>query len=303
MKYKRVLFLIFIEILFLLGACSKKEELEQVKDVTPTIQETMNTSDLVEDVINTPIPTVTPTTVPTLTPTMALTATPTTVPTITPIIDITKEDININDFFVDSVFAGDSVMSHFYWMAVHSNKIFDGSTFLVKISYALREALKTDSDFHPMYQGKQIPIWESMKLMPSKPKRVFLFFGLNDIGITGVDGFLENYKKMVAHLQETVPDIKIYILSVTPMRADCEKEILNNVNITKANEALKEYCLNNNIGYIDVATMLLDEDGALDVKYSDGTNVHLTKDAYALWREVLVEYGTEVLLSEQKETQ
>ena len=80
-----------------------------------------------------------------------------------------------------------------------------------------------------------------------------------------------------------------------------EGKYLNNSIIQEVNSLLQEYCIENNFGYIDVSTALWDEKGALNTEYSDGTNVHLTKSAYLLWKEAMVNYGKEVLLMEYKE--
>lgn len=239
----------------------------------------------------------------------AITPTPTSAPeptaepeaTPTPKPEKTKDDFAAADFFENAVFAGDSVLSHFYWkVPFYDKETFGGSDFLVAVSYSVREALKpvSETSIHPMFKGEQRQIWESMKLL--EPKRVFLFFGLNDIGVNGVDGFLENYKKMIGNIKEAVPEAKLYIISITPMRADCEGKGtgLTNAKITEANGKIQEYCAENEMGYIDVATMLLDETGALNTDYSDGTNVHLTKQAYQMWKDVLVDYATDTLLAE-----
>jgi len=113
-----------------------------------------------------------------------------------------------------------------------------------------------------------------------------------------VDKFLENYDTMVAKIKETDPQVKVYILSITPMRADSEKKLLNNANITEANKKIQAFCEEKGLGYIDVATMFLDDTGALKTEYSDGTNVHLTKEAYLHWKEVLVTYAKEQLMAE-----
>jgi len=213
---------------------------------------------------------------------------------------LTKDDFNAADFYSNAVFSGDSVLSHFYWMVPYYDKeTFGGSKFLVAASYSLREALWADSKLHPMYQGESRQIWKSMELI--QPERVFLFFGLNDIAITGVEGHINNYKKTIGYIKEAVPGVKIYIISITPMRADSEGKYLNNTSIDNTNLALQELCAENGYGYIDVATMLKDETGALNLEYSDGTNVHLVKSAYLLWKEVLVDYAKEQLLLEYYE--
>lgn len=210
----------------------------------------------------------------------------------------TKEDFAAADFFKDAVFIGDSVLSHFYLtVPIQDKETFGGSKNLTVVSYSVREALKEESDIHPMYQGERKPVWETLKSMEAK--RVLLFFGLNDIGISGTEGFAENYKALIAKIKEAVPAAKLYIISITPMRADKEGTRLNNAKITEANGLIKEYAQEEGIGYIDVATMLLDQNGAMDTQYSDGeTNVHLNKKAYLMWKDVLAEYAKEELLAE-----
>lgn len=237
------------------------------------------------------------------TPTVPVTVTPeatiTPEATATPKPVLTVDDFDAADFFNGSVFAGDSVLSHFYWKVPFNEKeLFGGSNFLVAVSYSAREALKpiSETSVHPPYKGEQQLIWDSMAMMEAK--RVVLFFGLNDIGVDGVDGFCENYQKLISNVQEAVPNAKIYLISTTPMRADSETKNLTNANITAANEKMQQYCEENGFGFIDIATSLMDENGALQEQYSDGTNVHQTKAAYLVWKDILVQYAKEQLLLE-----
>ena len=86
------------------------------------------------------------------------------------------------------------------------------------------------------------------------------------------------------------------------MRADFEKKSLNNALIDEANRRIQIFCKDYGLGYIDVATILKDKNGALDDKYSDGkTNVHFQWGTYTLWKEVLVQYAKEQLMAEALE--
>ena len=299
-KYRYV-FGVGIVLLLLASACGQKQTPAPTATPVPVITKE-------------PVPaTSTPTPVPTVSveatetpaaissPTPLATATPTVTPTPTstpiPTPAVTADDFDAADFFEGALFSGDSVMSHFYWKVPYYDKeTFGGSTFIAAPNYSLRAALDVDSELHPMYKGDSIPIWENMKIV--EPSRIFLFFGLNDIGITGVDKFIENYGAILQKIREVDPQVKVYIISMTPMRADSETKWLNNANISKANAGIQQFCEENGVGYIDVATMLQDETGALNPDYSDGTNVHLTKAAYLLWKEVLVQYEKEQLVAE-----
>lgn len=299
---KKILLLSTAGALLVLAACKQADYTTPTQTPAPTVAATP---------AEVPVETATPT--PTAVPTVEITPAPeaeqpeptspaeSTAPTATPTPGLTKEDFNASDFFNGAVFAGDSVLSHFYWkVPYYDSETFGGSKFLVAVSYSVIYALDEECEIHPMYKGEQRQIWESMELID--PKRVVLFFGLNDIGVTGVDGFIENYKQLIGNIRESVPESKLYILSVTPMRADCEGPGLTNAKITEANGILETYCAENNIGFINVASMLMDETGALNTEYSDGTNVHLTKTAYYMWKDVLVDYAKEQLLFEYYES-
>lgn len=324
--YKSVLFRIGFGAVVFLAACGQKNEQDKpsVPSVTkePTIQiwTPAPTATVAPTATSAPTPTEVPTQTPTPTiasgstelptetasPTPTNTPTPTSTPTPTPTITptptptVTLDDFNAADFFDGAMFSGDSVMSHFYWRVPYYDKEnFGGSTFIAAPNYSLRAALDVNSELHPMYKGESKTIWDNMKIV--KPSRVFLFFGLNDIGITGVNKFIGNYGSLLKKIRDVDPNVKVYILSITPMRADSETKHLYNAKITEANSKIQTFCQENGVGYIDVATRLLDETGALNVKYSDGTNVHLTKDAYLLWKEDLIQYAKEQLMAEYLE--
>ena len=296
---------------------------EDTEEWADTIQ--TSTSDIAPEETESPMETVSPTPTPTIKPTAKPTPTvkptPTKKPTSTPKptakptptkvpgngagntkdSTLTLDDFKPGEFFKSSLFCGDSVMSHFYWAVTSKDpENFSGSTFLAVPNYALRHALNVDSDLHPMYQGECKPIWENMKII--KPTRIFLFFGLNDIGAIGIDRFMEDYPKLLQKIKEVDPEVKVYILSITPMRADFEKKSLNNALIDEANRRIQIFCKDYGLGYIDVATILKDKNGALDDKYSDGkTNVHFQWGTYTLWKEVLVQYAKEQLMAEALE--
>lgn len=299
-KYRYV-FGVGIILLLLASACGQKQTPAPTATPAPVITK----EPVPATSTPTPVPTVsveateTPAAISSPTPhaTATPTATPTPTSTPTPTPAVTADDFDAADFFDGALFSGDSVMSHFYWKVPYYDKeTFGGSTFIAAPNYSLRAALDVDSELHPMYKGESIPIWENMKIV--EPSRIFLFFGLNDIGITGVDKFIENYGAILQKIREVDPQVKVYIISMTPMRADSETKWLNNANISKANAGIQHFCEENGVGYIDVATMLQDETGALNPDYSDGTNVHLTKAAYLLWKEVLVQYAKEQLVTE-----
>ena len=92
---------------------------------------------------------------------------------------ITEEDIDA--YFDQTVFTGDSVMVGFRNYAMHRANTYLGRIqFLASGSFSVHNALwpvTNPKSVHPLYQGKKMPVWESVGII--KPKRIFLFFGLD----------------------------------------------------------------------------------------------------------------------------
>ena len=165
-------------------------------------------------------------------------------PKITPketqaIYDGIKED----SFFENSVFVGDSVMMGFRNYILRQEEGFMGNPeFLVSGSYSLRMALNPVSDktIHPIYQGEQRLIWDSMSMLGVK--KAFIALGLNDIGMLSVEDTYENYQKVISAIYEANPDIAIYVISTTNIYNGSEVGNLNNENVRLLNQKMKIYC-------------------------------------------------------------
>ncbi len=265
------------------------------------------------------LPSLTPTEIPpTVTPTSTPIPMPSSTPTPTP---DPHEDLSLYDpldFFKDVVYCGDSNMNLYQWQAnyITHPEIFgkrNPAAWLAMNSYSVRLALKKVENLTeeeaacvPKRGGEPVNLWNAIAW--SGKTRVIMFFGLNDIGWTGIDWFITNYKTVIANIKWASPNAKFYILSITPMRKDMEVgDRLCNEKIHQANERLKEMCAENGWTYVDVASKLCDPEGNLilelpdGTKISDGTNVHLTKAGYAYWDEALERLAREELRKEYYE--
>lgn len=212
---------------------------------------------------------------------------------------------NIDTFFEGSVFIGDSVMMGFRnYVMGQPQGFLGGPDFLVSGSFSLRMALAhiDEHSIHPIYQGEQRFIWDSIAMMGAK--KAFLFFGLNDIDMAGVDGTVANYAEVVANIRKASPDTEIYIISMTNVLTGSEVGGLNNKNIRQLNEKVKEYCATADVQFIDIASFLVGEDGGLKPEYCSDAYVHQTAAAYEIWTKVLRWYasGGNYLIPEELET-
>ncbi len=240
-------------------------------------------------------PTKAPTKKPTKAPTKkpAKTEAPTKKPTVKPVTGETNgvSNTEINQYFSESVFIGDSVMYGFQLYCMRQEKGYLGNPdFLVAESFSARWAMLpvTNKSVHPKYQGVKRSIWESIGMI--KPKRVFFFFGLNDLGGGLTNGY-SNYLSVLKKMETDYPDIEINIVSTTPMYKGSEKKNLNNKNINGLNNKTKKYCELNGHYYFDIATHLKDEEGFLAKNYCSDRYVHQTNSAYKVWEAQLKKYA------------
>lgn len=120
-----------------------------------------------------------------------------------------------------------------------------------------------------------------------KFKKVILLVGINDLThFKDADYVATNIEKITKKIQKKYPKSKIYIESIYPVNYSWKNRYEDTVpnmdtmisNIKKTNEKIQEICNKNGYEYIDVFS-ILEEDDMLASKYSkDG--IHLNDDGY-----------------------
>ena len=121
-------------------------------------------------------------------------------------------------------------------------------------------------------------------------KKVFIMFGMNDIGLYGIDDTIENMKTLTSRIKEKSPDVEIYIQSVTPMLENMQLKDLNNKSIDEFNIKLKAEAEKLGYKYLDVASVMKDEKGNLIPEYCsdpEAMGIHFSDDGCKVWVEYL----------------
>ena len=198
-------------------------------------------------------------------------------------------------WFSDAVFIGDSITLGWKnyndtWLSISGSENFFGQThFLCEGSYGAGHALESVEQYngHPTYMGEQRNVWDSIKLMDAK--KVFICFGLNDLAIYGVDGTVENFRKLCDKITEVNPGVKIYIISAMYMYKGSFDDTwkLSNPNLRELNKGLRQLCKEKGMGFVDIASHLVDSDGYLLKEYCSDEYVHQTSEAYNTWADIL----------------
>lgn len=191
-------------------------------------------------------------------------------------------------YFKDTVFIGDSIMLGYRnFCARQKGTYMPNIKFLCAGSYSVNNALKpvAENSLHPIYKGEKVSVWDGVNKMGAK--HVYIMFGTNDLAITGVDGTVSNYIKMIDNIKSLSPDADINIISMTYTVADYKGKGLNNTNIKAFNQKLETLCNENGYKYINLADEIDDGNGNLLAPYCSDGFVHLNFSCYAnAWKPV-----------------
>ena len=196
-------------------------------------------------------------------------------------------------WFDDAVFVGDSVtLKLSYYCEDHPEALSDTQFFCAgSLSYTNALWPLDDPDaVHPYYQGQTYLTEDCAKVTGAK--KVFIMLGMNDIGLSGLDGAMENANTLIGNIKKNSPDVTFYIESVTPMIPSAEGDVLNNTKIRELDERLEQFANENGYQYLDLYHALADEDGCLPLEYCgdpDGQGIHFTDEACELWVQYLKE--------------
>lgn len=233
----------------------------------------------------------------------SLNGAPTGVPETQPVQELLPptED-EIANYFQGAYVTGDSVA---YGFQLYANRQKANSAILQNLGFLTRGSFSAHNAFmaiskksvHPTYQGAQHHIWDSLQMVGAK--HVFMFFGLNDLNIGGVDSTVDYYVRLINQIRAVNPDITFTIISTTPMYQGSEKGKLTNANIDALNARMQALCAENGWGYLDIASHLKAANGTLAAQYCSDHYVHETNAAYAIWLQCFHDYAQEKLIAEK----
>ncbi|OXS74365.1 hypothetical protein B1B04_09605 [Lysinibacillus sp. KCTC 33748] len=165
------------------------------------------------------------------------------------------EDI-YKSIFKNSLFFGDSVTE-----GLNYQELIDDTNVIADAGKVTVMALEGDVD----------------KVVERNPEHIFMSFGINDLlmpmDLEGnpidnpVKYSLDNYSILIQKVKEKLPNVKIHILSVTPVTDKALQEFPQYIHIDEYNAKLKELAKAEKAEYIDLSpifdknTDLHDEDG------------------------------------------
>lgn len=110
-------------------------------------------------------------------------------------------------------------------------------------------------------------------------KKVYICFGLNELGWAYPDKFIEKYGNLIDDIEKIEPDAEIIVESIAPVTKKKSKsdKTFNMKRIHKFNKLIKAMCKEKKLTYLDVTPAVVGDDGYLPAEAtSDG--IHMNKE-------------------------
>lgn len=135
--------------------------------------------------------------------------------------------------------------------------------------------------------------WLDTLVLKYRPRAVVLYEGDNDIGLYEhtAEEVLQAFKMFVSRIQAELPETRVYFLSIKPstLRWGVWPEM------RRANDLVRVFCESRQgLHFIDVASVLLDEDGKPRADLFEADGLHLNASGYKRWasvvRKILLEH-------------
>lgn len=126
-----------------------------------------------------------------------------------------------------------------------------------------------------------------------QPAKVFLMIGINDLGRGGdPDTVAMKTRQIVKRIKAESPRTKIYIQSVLPTNdyyGLFGGHTARWEDIPVTNNLLRQIAEDEGVTYIDLFSLFADEEGKMNIKYSND-GLHLTGKGYLIWRDAVKRY-------------
>ena len=184
----------------------------------------------------------------------------------------TKPKYNSTDydktFFSNSLFIGDSIFTGF-----------SGFGYLEPDNVFAQVGLNPESAITKEING----VTSAKKAEAMQPDYICIMLGTNGLAFLSTDYMAEEMSKLVDELRNASPDSEIVILSIPPVTAVHESENPEKIPlITDYNSKLQKTAESEECKYIDIFTMLQDDDGYLAADYAEADGLHFLGKAYGV---------------------
>jgi Lysophospholipase L1 and related esterases len=134
--------------------------------------------------------------------------------------------------------------------------------------------------------GEKVTVMQALR--KDRFSRVYVMLGVNELGWSNTDKFIEDYTKMIEDIKQYQPQAKIFLQSILPVseKKSVSDKIYNNNKIAAYNAEIEKIAEKENVYYLKVNTAVSDSGGYLpEEASSDG--VHLNRKYIKIWCDYL----------------
>ncbi len=184
--------------------------------------------------------------------------------------------------------AVDPVVSNNYDPAFFQNDLFIGdsiSTGLYLYSFLDKNNVFAEVGLNPESASKKeidgVTCIEKAQTM--NPKHIYIMLGSNGLAFLEADYMATKMTELIEKLETACPTAQICIISIPPVTKahDAEgSETMAKVNAY--NGALKSLCSQGGYTYIDICSVLLDNEGYFAEKYAEADGLHFMGNTYKI---------------------
>lgn len=187
------------------------------------------------------------------------------------------------DYFDDAIFIGNSRLQGFIlYSKVPDLRSYTYVGLSVK-TYFSKDAFTID--------GQSVTAAQALEMNPDF-KKVYLKFGINELGWVSNEQFAEDYRKILDHIYSCNPNAIVFVHSVLPVsQYAIERDpTLSMEKISEYNNVIMDMASEYGACYLDAASIFTGEDGYMPYELSfDG--VHLNASSVQLWLNYLLGHG------------
>lgn len=186
-------------------------------------------------------------------------------------------------YFEDALFIGNSRTVGLYLFG----DMPESTDFFADVGLTIYDVMEDSIEVPP--QSGSYDTLSSM-LNAKQYGKIYIMFGINELGTGTSESFAEYYKSIVDQICQMQPDAIVYIQSIINVAASAETDVISNTGINEKNAFLEQLADNQQIFYINLNASLVDANGYLNSDYtSDG--VHLGGNSLPLWKDCLLTHA------------
>ena len=127
-------------------------------------------------------------------------------------------------------------------------------------------------------------------LASQQPRALYILLGTNVLTADNdYSSFLTYYRLMLDMVSQALPNTKIYVQSITPVRPEVSQKSpgLYKQRLCEINDALSAIALEKGCTFLNLWEALADENGDLIAEYAQPDGYHLLPAGYDAWVEYL----------------